>query len=93
MYISDLSVNTLSFLNKNENKNFLFDYDTVETLFFFSMPSTNSDMESMITTHTVTPTNTPDTKFARVKPSRVSAGLKFIYSEKTTKFDEIFKLF
>ena len=57
------------------------------------MPITNSDMESMTTTHTVTPTNTPDTKFARVKPSRVSAGLKFIYSEKTTKFDEIFKLF
>ena len=52
MYISDLSVNTLSFLNKNENKIFLFDYDTVETLFFFSMPSTNSDMESMITNFT-----------------------------------------
>ena len=43
----------------------------------------------MIMTHTVTPTNTPDTKFARVKPSRVSAGL---YSEKATKVDEISKL-
>ena len=50
------------------------------------MPITNSDMELMITTHMVTPTNTPDTKFARVKPSRVSAGL---YSEKATKVDKI----
>ena len=30
----------------------------------------------MITTHTVTPTNTPDTKFAMETQSRVSAGFK-----------------
>ena len=61
-------------------------------LVFFFRKITNSDMESMTTTHTVTPTNTPDTKYAMVPRSRVSAGLKFIYSEKTTKVDEISKL-